>query len=471
MKNNKRHHQGLTSVLAMIYLTVIAMLAVGFYSAIDLGANIADNEQYIKRSETSAEVGMAFARYYLTPPQLLFPAGSNNLLSTLESKLAANLPANYAPTLSSDGTKIYIPGSNGAPTYMSTDSIGGQAYIVVSNPSGQSLSAEAVGLNSHSGVVAGSPHIYRLTAINFNTNPIYSYGMVSYGEIMLNGGVTVNGTNGGVLSVTTGATKPINVNGSNSFSGDFSWTNGSIARTNITWGSLTVDGYLSSSGQFPNHVHGGVATPTKPTFDTSGFLPYVGSSNPYGGNTYTTGTYNSGAATLTNCYLSGAGTYSFNNLTTINGILYLGSGVNINFNSAGQLTINGAIVQANGSAGGTIVFDGKVVQTAISNLVGVNYPSGETALTGSAFILPNYNITFNNTVATVGSIVGGNLIFNKNTTVNGGSVLNMGTNNMTFNSTATITINTANVTPSGANFNYAATPATYSEPQYTGVLP
>ena len=34
MKNAQRKHRGMTSALAMIYLTVVAMLAVGFYTAV-----------------------------------------------------------------------------------------------------------------------------------------------------------------------------------------------------------------------------------------------------------------------------------------------------------------------------------------------------------------------------------------------------------------------------------------------------
>jgi|GEM_PF-4712478 len=470
-----RVRRGITSVLAMMYLSIIAMLAVGFYSAVNMGSSIADNEQFIHRSSAAAEVGLAFARYQISQLNLPGTTTQSNLLSAVYSALATNLNSTSNmggnnPTTQPSGTptSIYVPGlASGSPTWMSTDSQGGQTYFKITNPAGMTLRILAVGQNSNSKITAVSRKLQLDFPASGGANPIFTYGLVSYGEIMLNGGLTVNGNNGGVMSITAGT--PINVNGANSFGGDFYWTS-ATPRLSVTWGSLRVStvanapGYLSASGQFPNHVHGAQTVPSKPTFDSSAFLTYVGTGAGYGGSTFTTGTYSSNAATLTNTILS-AGNYSFNNALTINGILYLQSGVNVNFNN--NVTINGAIVQANASSAGTINFSGTMTQTAYSGLSGANFPAAELALTGTALLLPSDNITFNKSINAVGSVIGGNLIFDANAVVNGGSVMNMGTSQMIFNNTATITVTTTGNAPAGvsgnSNYTFAASPTTYTE--------
>jgi Tfp pilus assembly protein PilX len=469
---NQQLRRGMTSVLAMIYLAVISALAVGFYTAIDLGSNIANNQQYINRSMTAAEAGLAFGRYQLSQISLPGTTTQQTLLNAVYGELATSLNGTLnmggnGPTTQPSGTptSIAIPGqaSNGEPNWMNVDNQGGQVYLLITQvPNTMKLQLLAVGRNLYNtnanGASAAQPLIQRKLQVTFDSasgtteNPIFNYGLVSYGELMLNGGVTVNGTNGGVLAITSGS--PINVNNSNSFSGDFYWTS-STSRTSINWGSLSVDGYLPSSGQFRNHVHGGVTAPATPTFDTTQFAAYA-----------TTQVFTSNSTTLTNLTIP-SGWYSFNNPVTINGVLYLENGANINFNSS--VTINGSIVEANGGSGGTVTFDGTVVENPMSSST-ATLPSGETSLTGTAVLLPSYNVTFNSTVNASGAIIGGNLIFDANTLINGGSVINLSTNPMTFNNSATITINAANTQPAGTgggsgngNITYSADPTTYTE--------
>ena len=297
-----------------------------------------------------------------------------------------------------------IPGATGTspnfvPSWMSTDNTGGQAYVELAEiPNTTNLLALAIAQNSNS--KANGNSITRKIQLQFNSvtgpNPIFGFGLVSYAEIMLNANVIVNGTNSGVRSAASGA--PISVVGNSSFAGDFYWTS-ATARTSVTWGSLKVSPgqYLSSSGQFPNHVHGGQAAPTAPTFDSTGFVQYVGTAN--GGTSYTSaniGTALSGGVyTLNNTDLA-AGTYIFNSPVTINGILYLDSGgspgaqVKVTFNK--PVTLNGAIIQNNSSlslgvqttsaAASPIVFGDVVNQQSMQSagLSTATYPAAEQTL-------------------------------------------------------------------------------------------
>src|SRR5277367_2118158 len=78
--NSKRHqHRGFSSVLAMIYLVLLAVLAVGFYTAVDLSGSIADNEQHVNRSALAAESGLAFGRYAVVANSV----GSNTVTAAI----------------------------------------------------------------------------------------------------------------------------------------------------------------------------------------------------------------------------------------------------------------------------------------------------------------------------------------------------------------------------------------------------
>jgi hypothetical protein len=470
MKTAKRIRRGLSSVLAMIFLTCMAAMAVGFYSAVDIGSSVSDNEQYMHRALTSAETGLAFARYqlaHITVPGTATNSSSGNLMSDVLASLQTNLTGANAPSLTGTGSaaKIYIPAEvNGSPAWMSTDTMGGQAYIVISQQSTASnnynLVVQSVGQNSNS----HNTPITRTLQLVFNSNygsaaasapPIFQYGMVSYGEIVLNANVKVEGTNSGVMAVVSGG-NPIQDNSSGSIAGNFYWTD-SVAESSITWGTLAVDttitgtgGYLPTSGQFANHVFGNTAAPTTPTFDTSPFASYVTQQTPA-----------SNAATITNASLP-SGSYTFNSPLTINGVLYLQPGAKVTFNST--VTVNGSIVQANNATsilGATVTFNGAVTQNSMSTL-GSSYNAGETALTGTFLLLPYGSVIVNAAVHATDSMITDGLTVNANTKITGGSVINLGSGNMTFNSASTLNVTSSGASTSPAGVAGVPAPFTYN---------
>src|SRR3954465_6176273 len=69
---NKCARSGMTAVLAMLYLTLMASLALGFYSASNTAAIVSNNEQKVERTRLAAEGGLDFARFHLS--KVLIPA-------------------------------------------------------------------------------------------------------------------------------------------------------------------------------------------------------------------------------------------------------------------------------------------------------------------------------------------------------------------------------------------------------------
>ena len=106
----------MTSLLAMLFIVLFTMLAIGFAEATVLNAQIADNERTVQRTLTNADSGMAFIRYQLTNVNLPATTTSANLMSNLASELGSRLngTANMAGArVVVNGNAIHIPSQTG----------------------------------------------------------------------------------------------------------------------------------------------------------------------------------------------------------------------------------------------------------------------------------------------------------------------------------------------------------------------
>src|SRR5438874_8206562 len=125
MRNQKRH--GMTALLAMLYLSLIASLAVGFYASTNSAAMVTANEQRTNMALMSCESGMDFMRFHLS--QLTIPHGGteNQRMQALYNQLKSQLEntGNFgSKTISITGTTISIPSN--ANEYIQLDPSGGQ---------------------------------------------------------------------------------------------------------------------------------------------------------------------------------------------------------------------------------------------------------------------------------------------------------------------------------------------------------
>jgi type II secretory pathway component PulK len=60
-----RRHRGITSLLAMLFVTLFAALAVGFYASVTTAVQVSYNDQRGTLALTAADSGMDFMRYQL----------------------------------------------------------------------------------------------------------------------------------------------------------------------------------------------------------------------------------------------------------------------------------------------------------------------------------------------------------------------------------------------------------------------
>src|SRR5688572_20373682 len=70
-KTNRPARKGVTAVLAMLYLTLMASLALGFYSASNTAVMVSHNEQRVERARLAAESGIQFVHFHIS--RILIP--------------------------------------------------------------------------------------------------------------------------------------------------------------------------------------------------------------------------------------------------------------------------------------------------------------------------------------------------------------------------------------------------------------
>jgi Tfp pilus assembly protein PilX len=448
---------GITSVIAMLYLTLFSMLAIGFYGSVTTQVQVSYNDMNINAAQAAAESGMQFIRFQLSALNVAHNTPSDQLFNQVYIQLATAM--NGTGNLGSDtvglsGSTINIPSTAG---HMINLDNSGAGFFASVTQSGQVLVVKVTGQ-------ARSGQIQRAIQMNYGiaqrASSIFGYGVASRGSIYMGGNAKILGasdpTKGSVMSATMQPVTALTMAGSEQISGDASFVNPN-AITSIS-GSASIASSSPASGTFANHIHKGVDNPTFPQIDTSAFLPYC------------TNTY-AGGKTLVNCILP-SGNWSFSGNVTIQGILYVQTPCNITFN--GNTTIQGCIVVQNNPTGtaatNLISFSGTVSSSGIDTLpVGSTFPAGEVALKNAFLLAPNCTASFTGNFGSIGgSIIADKLSFSGNAggTVLG-SVIGLTDTPLTLNGSSDIIINSTGTSqyPSGVFFGnqYVPLPDTYQE--------
>ena len=454
---------GLSSVLAMLYLLLFSTLAVGFYGATTMSAQIARNEQAANQANAAADGGMQFIRYQLG--QLIIPptVTTDQLLSTVATQLGAKLNGtsnmNGHTVQITDGT-IYIPAAD---DWTMVDASVGTKFRAAITQSGAFLVANIDGAGPRSTMMRGIQLQYQKAP---RAGAILDYGVASRGTIATGGASYIQGltdpTKGSVLSADMTSSTPVVLNGK-AVSGDVSVVNPSAT---VSVGAGTSVGGTSNPTQIPNHIHIGVPAPTFQWIDTSPFTAYA--TNTF--NPVVMGTNNT---TLTDIIIPPNTNPQFSGNATINGVLYIQTPNVVTFK--GNATVNGVIVTDNSgtfnATNNKIVFGGTVAATPLSKLPTSNpaYDPNLVKLTGSFLLAPNYAVSFSGNFGTIGgSIVAGQVSMTGNATGEvQGSVIGMQDVPMTVGGSADIVIASTGTTnyPTGMSFgnNYTPLPGTYLE--------
>src|SRR5687768_13317013 len=193
--------RGVASVLAMLFLVLFSVLAVGFYAASTMSAQVSRNERSISDAQFAAESGMQFMRYYLGSMDLPNDTGNDTLLSAVRSELARLLngqPNMGGSTVAISNGAISIPSST---TYVHLDPAGDRRFRGTVTQSGSFLILTVVGQGKDRIASRTLQVKYQKAA---RSSAIFDYGVASRGRIVTAGSSVIIGqgdpTRGSVLS-------------------------------------------------------------------------------------------------------------------------------------------------------------------------------------------------------------------------------------------------------------------------------
>jgi hypothetical protein len=459
----RRARSGVTAVLAMLYLTLMASLALGFYSASNTAVLVSTNEQRVERARLAAESGLDFARFHLgrvSIPAKISPAKHFSLMcDQLSARMNGSGNLNNGSIYVSDNM-VRVPADPNQ--FIKADDKGAEFQFTITdlgNSSGAyQVRVTALGRNNLTASAAG----FRTVRLDFelqqNKSKVFQYGIATRGTVSTSGNSRLKGqpdpNKGSILALDSVNGTPVSIGGK-LVTGDISVTN---PDANVSVSGASVGGTTNTNDIQTNHVHKGVDEPEFPTVDTSMFIPYA------------VNKYVPGKGTYSNIIIPPNTNPSFNAGTVLKGVVYIQQPNQVTFN--GSASIQGVIVtdtdkQVGNLSTNTLKFTGSFNAQGVESL-DPSYGSLRD-LSGSFILMPNFSVTFTgnfdaqahgNIVVDQASMTGsssvkldGSLMILKDTpmTMGGNSELTAGDNAIAF--------------PSGLKFSnrYQPLPSTYEE--------
>ena len=387
--------RGIASVLAMLYLLIFSTLALGFYTAVTMAAQIAHNDEKALGAQVACESGIEFVQYQLSRVRV----PGNTLPADVMTEVHKDLVAQQANSdnvagrgIALDNRTIHFPA--GLDDYVPLDFEGAGFRADITDVGDGWL--QVVARARYRGVV-----ITRTIEMYFEsvavTSSIFDFGIVTRGPIVLKGNASIGGSgvvaqDNSVLSLYPGST-PLSMTGNPSIAGDVYMTNPNASAS--VSGGASIGG-SSIPSQRNEHIHAGKPNPDPeiPTVDTSMFLPYVKT------------TYTPGLPVYRNVRIPKNTNPNFASDVRIEGVMYVEYPNQLKF--AGKTTVVGAIVVQNGATAGagSMKFTGQFEAQGMENLPqSGDFPEDLRKLTGSVMLAPGFDLEFAGGAGTVGGTV------------------------------------------------------------------
>ena len=455
--------RGVASVMAMLYMMIFSVMALGFYAATTTASQVASNERTSLAAQLAAESGTQFLRYHLSALDIKAGLTADKIFGQVYQQLAERLEptANMnGRVVGYDGNTISIPQTG----YIKTEPSGVQKFRITLTRAGDILVANVVGRG-------GTVSLGRGVEVRFqkanNATAIFNYGVASKGTVSTTGNTTITGltdpATGSILSTNMTNATPVSILGK-TVSGDISVVNKDAT---VVFGSGTsIGGTTNTTLIRQHHIHKGVEEPRFPDIDTTVYYQYVKN------------VYAPGMKVLDNCRIPpGTGTPEGTlpgplklDAVTITGVLYVEGSNVIEF--SGNTKVQGVIVTSNyvplNTTNNLLYFSGSVTATPISTLP-ASY-GDERKLTGAFIIAPSYRVRMTGNFGSInGSIISAQFQMNGNAegTVKG-SVITMDPQSPTsIDGSADIVIASVGTTqyPAGVTFgiHYTNIPGSYME--------
>jgi Tfp pilus assembly protein PilX len=114
MRYGTKHKSGFAAVTAMIFLVLMAVIAVGFVEQATMSAQVAKNESDMAASQIAAESGMEWMQYQMGAINLPYGTSKANVLARVATQLGVSLngtPNMGGKTVAVTSSTIYLPSS------------------------------------------------------------------------------------------------------------------------------------------------------------------------------------------------------------------------------------------------------------------------------------------------------------------------------------------------------------------------
>jgi len=437
-----RHH-GVATLLAMIYIVLFALLAVGFYATSNTNAQVSTNEQRRYKALGASESGMDFIRYQLfqtaIPPTTADGAVITEVWKDLSAQLngTANMGAKTVG-LDAGGAQIDIPSQK--EQYIKLASDGSKFRCIITRVAdSRSLLVKVVGAYADNPTGDADRAAVQLV-YNTQERPTDFFnnnGMASRSNVVIDTRIPVLGTpasHANVLS-TSSVNPPVTIGqtGISSIAGDITVLQG--MNPSVFAGS-SVGGAVIPGDIQANHVKHLVPDDV-PEFPTPSTIQY---------KKYATTVYVGGLGAYDNVLIPPNTNPNFNAGTVLRGIIYIQQPNSVKFN--GSVNITGVIVTEDLGIGNLVTnvlnFQGNGgTKKGVDQLPNSPEFAGIKAdLAGSFIIAPGFDVNF---TGNFGSIAGH---------IVGDRVTLQGSSDATITGSIVSLKNTLKVTTSGIlNFN------------------
>lgn len=261
----------MTSLLAMLFLVLMAGLAIGFYALTASSIQVARSEVQVSDAAAAAESGLAFMRYELARVRVPPGTGRADLLAALHAQLAGNMqdtPNLGSNTVGFDGSTVTIPAAPGQYLFVAPD---GARFRAALTQSGDRVVLRVTGRHRADGV----SRTLQLAFDPARRGGLLDFAIASRGQITTDGSSRIYGspdkTTARVLSADVVSATPI-VAGGKEIGGDLSIVSETAA---VDVQGSSVGGSTDPDDIQANHVHKGVPAPEFPTVEIAPFVAFA----------------------------------------------------------------------------------------------------------------------------------------------------------------------------------------------------
>ncbi|MBN1942023.1 MAG: hypothetical protein JW849_01900 [Phycisphaerae bacterium] len=446
----QRIRKGMSYVLALSVVMLLAALGMAMIHTTGREINKGMNQRDGMSARLAAESGMTYLTEVLEDFEITGSPDSTALLNALGGFYQGELPAG---TVSYSGAGVTITN-------------------VQTGPAGSSFTGEftaGVEANQFQLTVTGQSGQGRRTIeMRYDLVPggsgIFDKGIVSAGPIHVSGSALIEGANGAaeadVLSLSEDGIV-FDLSSSCDLAGDIYTVSDDPEAIDLS-GAVTVAGIPRSDPAIWDHIHLGTEPQELPRPDVSIFTSFATntlSGTPEAGETFT------------NLRVPAGTNPTFNDNTTIVGVLYIESPNTVTF--GGSVTVSGVIVTDDPGAGATadnkLIFQGNASIQGVEGLPADPMFDELRTMEGSSILAPGFAVTMTGSMGTVGGTIAAEKISmqgDASLTVQG-LIMNLGTDPMDMGGSTHVVIDRSQYDQVPVGFTVpsvlAAVPETYTE--------